>query len=166
MEIQVYAVATGSSNGGRLPVAPDGKLKSVGEVALLTVPSKHGIRQAQGHLRSLVALNNERPSDQDAVDWVRELAGYVPEPELPAGFVTETDNGLPLELNPKSSTGYKYVHARQDHFVVIPSTTAKYKIRKYFGPTRQYATALHAASDFALRVRLEDERKRCANAAR
>ena len=158
--IQVYAVATGSSNGGRLPVARDGELKSNGEVALLTVPSGCRIRQAQGHLRSLVALDNERPFDQAAINGVRALAGYAPEPELPAGVVTETDDGLPLELNQKSNTGYKYVMAKRGRFIVTPTTSShKADVRKYFqSGARQYATALDAASDLARQVRLVDER--------
>ena len=160
METQVYAAGTGSSNGCRFPVGRDGELKARGDVALLTVPSDGRMRQAQGHLLSLVALNNERPIDQDAVERVRALAGYVPEPVLPAGVFTETEEGLPLELNQRSSIGYKYVKAKGDHFIVAPSTSShKANIRRYFqSGERQYATALDAASDLARRVRLEDER--------
>ena len=152
---QVYAVATCSSNGSRLPLDTFGAPKSVGEVGLLAIPGDGGIGWAQGHLRSLVLRNEDLRLDQASVEAVRSLAGHVPPPEPPAGFVTEVD-GLPLMLNQSSPSGYSYVSEKVGGFVVKPPTSFPAPVRRGLLAAGAYATALEAAS--AIVRRLERER--------
>ena len=147
-------MATGSSNGNRLPLDKTGELKTVGEVGLLTIPGDGGIYESQGYLCSLVQLDNELPFDQAAVNDARALAGYEPPPEFPEDFVTETSDGLPLAINTRSG-GYLGVYDLGGSFTVrLPQSFSSY-VRKYFKTRRTYATALDAATEIARRVKSE-----------
>ena len=77
----------------------------------------------------------------DAVDEARDLAGWEPPPELDAAIVTEVD-GLPLMLNPSSTTGYKHVTRRLNMtYRVAPPDSFPANTRTFLkGAT--YATAL------------------------
>ena len=159
---QVYAVATCSSNGSRLPLDTFGAPKSVGEVGLLAIPGDGGIGWAQGHLRSLVLRNEDLRFDQASVEAVRSLAGHVPPPEPPAGFVTKSEDGYQLMLAPKSASGYSYVSEQVGgYFRVSPPTSFPSKVRRDLQTAGAYATALEAASDIARRL----ERERLSRAA-
>ena len=98
----------------------------------------------------------------DAVDEARDLAGWEPPPELDAAIVTEVD-GLPLMLNPSSTTGYKHVTRRLNMtYRVAPPDSFPANTRRFLkGAT--YATALEAASDIVRKVTKERERVAAVN---
>ena len=156
---QVYAVATGSSNGGRLPLDTFGELRSVREVGLLTIPGDGGIGRAQGHLRSLVLRNEDLLFDQASVDAVRSLAGHAPPPEPPAAFVTKSEDGHQLLLAPKSASGYSYVTKTLHGFIVNPSKSFPSKVRRSL-QVQTYATAPEAASDIVRKLELEKQSRK------
>ena len=93
------------------------------------------------------------------------VSSNVPPPELPADFVTEIDDGLPLELNASSKTGYKCVQEVKGHFTVNPGPSFKARVRKYF-QGKKYATALDAASALARKAKETDDALARVNAAK